>query len=218
MRRFVIVGAAAAGLLAPVPVQAGSLKSQAQAAAREAALVQAVDPAPRRSQVRTWSGIGMVGAGLVLAFSGNKECGTAGSLGPGWMQTVLFASVSVSATGLAPVMASGGECAIEFTVTSRLSILGEEVSESSKVRISRRSQLDSSLFPAVDIPPDVREDVVESILGTATSSESRSRGRMVAGIGMAGAGILLATVFANSPVEVTRLDRSGVAVGTRWSW
>lgn len=218
MRCIVIVCAAAAGLLAAVPVEAGPLKAQAQAAARKAALVQAVDPAPRRSQVRTWSGIGMVGAGLVLAFSGNKECGTAGSLGPGWMQTVLFASVSISATGLESARAAGGECAIEFTVTTRLSILGEEVSESELVRVSRRSPLDFSLFPAVDIPPDVREDVVESILGTATSSESRSRGRMVAGIGMAGTGILLATVFANSPVEVTRLDLSGVAVGTRWSW
>ena len=78
------------------------------------------------------------------------------------MQTVLFASVSISATGLQPAMASGGECAIEFIVTSRLSILGE-VSESELVRVSRRSPQDFSLFPSVGIQPDVREDVVESV-------------------------------------------------------
>lgn len=219
MRRMVIVSVSAAVLLAAVPVQAGPIEAQAIAAARTAALVQAVDPTPRRSQARTWSGIGMVGAGLVLAFSGNKECGTTGSLGPGWMQSFLFASVSISASGLKPVTASGGECVIEFTVDSTLSILGEDLTESSQVRVSRHSALDLSLFPAGDdVPPEVREEVVESILGTAAAAESRSRGRMAAGLGMAGAGVLLATVFANSPVTVTRLDRSGVAVGTRFGW
>lgn len=79
MRRIVIVSVIAAVLLAAVPVQAGPIKAQALAAARKAAFVQAVDPTPRRSLVRTWSGIGMVGAGRMLAFSGNRECGTTGS-------------------------------------------------------------------------------------------------------------------------------------------
>ena len=219
MRRFVIVSAILAVLLVAVPVQAGPIKAEALAAAREAALGQAADPTSRRSGVRTWAGIGMVGAGLVLAFSGNRECGTTGSLGPGWMQSLLFASVSISASGLKPVTASGGECVIEFTVTSRVSILGEDLSESAPVRVSRRSGADLSLFPAGDdVPPELREDVVESILGSAAASESRSRGRMAAGLGLAGAGVLLATVFASAPIAVTRLDRSGVAVGTRFGW
>ena len=218
MRRIMAGGVIAALLLAAVPVQAGPIRAQALAATRKAALLQAGEQTHRRSQVRTWSGIGIVGAGLILAFSG-KECGTTGSLGPGWMQTVLFASVSISADGLEPVMAAGGECAIEFTVTSRVSIAGQDFSVAERVRVSRRSELDLSFFPeGDDVPPEVGETVVKSVIGSAVASESRSRGRMVAGIGMAGAGILLATVFANVPVAVTRLDRSGVTIGTGFGW
>ena len=218
MQRIMAGGVIAALLLAAVPVQAGPIRAQALAATRKAALLQAGEQTHRRSQVRTWSGIGIVGAGLILAFSG-KECRTTGSLGPGWMQTVLFASVSISADGLEPVMAAGGECAIEFTVTSRVSIAGLDFSESERVQVSRRSELDLSFLPeGDDVPLEVGETVVKSVIGSAVASESRSRGRMVAGIGMAGAGILLATVFANAPVAVTRLDRSGITIGTSFGW
>ena len=223
MRRIVSFGVIASLLLTAGLVQAGPIKEQALAAARRAVLVQTGDLTHRRSLVRTWSGIGLVGAGLALAFSGRK-CGTAGALGPGYDETGPFGFVFVSAQGLRPVRAaSGGDCSIEFMLTSRGNVDGQDVSlpEPLRVQIARRSEADIlSLFrsPADDVPPDVRDGLVEAIVGSAVATESRSRGRMVAGIGMAGAGILLATVFADAPIAVTRLDRSGVAVGTRFGW
>ena len=215
MKRSPIAGIAAALLAAGAPVHAGPPEETAFAV-RTAALRQAGEPTHRRSMLRTWAGLGIVGAGVVLAFTG-RECGTSGSLGPGWMQSDSFGSASVTAEGLDAVVASGGRCVIEFTVTTRVD--GRVLDEPATIRLSRLSELDFNIFRFGDsFPEDERDAFTQAIIGSAAAAESRSRGRMAAGLGMAGAGILLSTVFARTPVTVTRLDRSAVAVGTRLGW
>ena len=219
MRQVVIVGVIQALLLAAMPVQADPVEVQAIAAARGIALRQVGDTTYQRSQLRTWTGLGIIGAGLILAFSG-KKCGTTGSLGPGYMNTNPFGFVSMSGSNLKPLMGAAGECLIELTLTSTVNVGGQVSSESGPLRLPRRSGLDAIVLSAGgNVPaPEVRETIVESILGSAAALESRSPGRMVAGLGVAAAGVLLATVFANAPVAVTRLDRSGVALGSGLSW
>lgn len=215
MKRNLIAGIAAACLSAGAPVHAGPPEETAFAV-RAAALRQAGEPTHRRSMLRTWAGLGIVGAGVLLAFSG-KQCGTSGSLGPGWMQSDSFGSASVTAEGLEAVVASGGRCVIEFTVTTRVD--GQPLDEPATIRLSRLSELDFNIFRFGDsFPEDERDAFTQAIIGSAAAAESRSRGRMAAGLGMAGAGVLLSTVFARTPITVTRLDRSAVAVGTRLGW
>ena len=215
MKRNLIAGIAAACLSAGAPVHAGPPEETAFAV-RAAALRQAGEPTHRRSMLRTWAGLGIVGAGVVLAFTG-RECGTSGSLGPGWMQSNSFGSASVTAEGLEAVVASGGRCVIEFTVTTRVD--GQVLDEPATIRLSRLSELDFNIFRFGDsFPEDERDAFTQAIIGSAAAAESRSRGRMAAGLGMAGAGILLSTVFARTPITVTRLDRSAIAVGTRLGW
>lgn len=217
-QRNLIAGIAAACLSAGAPVHAGPPEETAFAV-RAAALQQAGEPTHRRSRLRTWAGLGLVGAGVLLAFTG-KKCGTSGSLGPGWMQPYSFGTVSVTAEGLEPVVASGGRCVIEFTVNAReILVDGQRLSESVTIRLSRLSELDFNVFRFADsFPQEERDSFTQDIIGSAAAVESRSRGRMAAGLGMAGAGILLSTVFARTPITVTRLDRSAVAVGTRLGW
>jgi hypothetical protein len=215
MTKTVVVGVMGALLLAAMPVQAQPIEAQAIAAARAITLRQAGNTTYQRSRLRTWIGIGLMTAGFNLAFFG-KECGTTGSLGPGYMQTGAFGSVSISAAGLRPV--SGAECAIGFTLTSRVNLDGQEDSLSRPVQLARRSQLDLTFLSGPAVPEELGSAIADSVLGSAVVSESWPRGRMVAGLGMAGVGLLLTTVFANVPVEVTRLDRSGVAIGSRFSW
>lgn len=215
MKRNLIAGIAAACLSAGAPVHAGPPEETAFAV-RAAALRQAGEPTHRRSNLRTWAGLGLVGAGVVLAFTG-RECGTSGSLGPGWMQSDSFGSASVTAEGLEAVVASGGRCVIEFTATTRVD--GQALGEPATIRLSRLSELDFNIFRFGDsFPEDERDAFTQAIIGSAAAAESRSRGRMAAGLGMAGAGVLLSTVFARTPVTVTRLDRSAFAVGTRLGW
>lgn len=215
MTKTVVVGVMGALLLAAMPVQAQPIEAQAIAAARASTFRQAGNTTYQRSRLRTWIGIGLMTAGFNLAFFG-KECGTTGSLGPGYMQTGAFGSVSISAAGLRPV--SGAECAIGFTLTSRVNLDGQEDSLSRPVQLARRSQLDLTFLSGPAVPEELGSAIADSVLGSAVVSESWPRGRMVAGLGMAGVGLLLTTVFANVPVEVTRLDRSGVAIGSRLSW
>ena len=204
-------------LLAAMPVQAEPIKAQSIAAARASTFRQADTTTWQRSRLRTWIGIGLMTAGFNLAFFG-KECGTTGALGPGYMQTGVFGSVSISASGLKPGNVSGSECAILFTLTSRVNLGGQEMSSSGPVRLARRSELDLTFLSGPAVPEELGNEIADSVLGSATVSESWPRGRMVAGLGMAGVGLLLTTVFANVPVEVTRLDRSSVAIGSRLSW
>lgn len=218
MTKTVVVGAIGALLLAAMPVQAEQaepIKAQAIAAARASTFTQAGTTTYQRSRLRTWIGIGLMTAGFNLAFLG-KECGTTGALGPGYMQTGAFGSISVSAAGLMPV--AGAECAMGFTLTSRINTYGQDMSSSGPVQLVRRSDLDLAFLSGHDVPSAARISISNSVLGSAEVSEFWPRGRMVAGLGMAGVGLLLTTVFANVPVEVTRLDRSGVAIGSRLSW
>lgn len=211
MKRAPIAGVVAALLAAGAPVHAGPNEETGAAA-----LQQVGEPTHRRSMLRTWAGLGLVGAGVLLAFTG-RECGTSGSLGPGWMQSDAFGSSSVTAEGLEPIVASGGRCVIQFTVTSRVD--GQAVTEPATIRLSRPSELDLNIFRFGDsFPRDERDAFTQAIIGSAAAAESRSRGRMAAGLGLAGAGILLSTVFARTPITVTRLDRSAFAVGTRLGW
>lgn len=214
-QRNLIAGIAAACLSVGAPVHAGPPEETAFAV-RAAALRQAGEPTHRRSRLRTWTGLGLVGAGVLLAFTG-KKCGTSGSLGSGWMRSYSFGTVSVTAEGLEPVVASGGRCVIEFTVNAREN--GQPLDEPVTIRLSRLSELDFNIFRFADsFPEEERDSFTQDIIGSAAAVESRSRGRMAAGLGMAGAGILLSTVFARTPITVTRLDRSTVAVGTRLGW
>lgn len=215
MTKTVVVVVMGALLLTAMPVQAQPIEAQAIEAARASTFRQAGNTTYQRSRLRTWIGIGLMTAGFNLAFFG-KECGTTGSLGPGYMQTGAFGSVSISAAGLRPV--SGAECAIGFTLTSRVNLDGQEDSLSRPVQLARRSQLDLTFLSGPAVPEELGSAIADSVLGSAVVSESWPRGRMVAGLGMAGVGLLLTTVFANVPVEVTRLDRSGVAIGSRLSW
>jgi hypothetical protein len=215
MTKTVVVVVMGALLLTAMPVQAQPIEAQAIEAARASTFRQAGNTTYQRSRLRTWIGIGLMTAGFNLAFFG-KECGTTGSLGPGYMQTGAFGSVSISAAGLRPV--SGAECAIGFTLTSRVNLDGQEDSLSRPVQLARRSQLDLTFLSGPAVPEELGSAIADSVLGSAVVSESWPRGRMVAGLGMAGVGLLLTTVFANVPVEVTRLDRSGVAIGSRFSW
>ena len=219
MTKTVVVGVTGALLLAAMaamPVQAQPIEAQAIAAARASTFSQAGNTTYQRSRLRTWIGIGLMTAGFNLAFFG-KECGTTGALGPGYVQTdAAFGSVSISATGLKPV--AGAECAIGFTLTSRVNLNGQDMSSSGPVQLARRSELDLTFLSGPAVPEELGNAIADSVLGSATVSESWPRGRMVAGLGMAGVGLLLTTIFANVPVEVTRLDRSGVAIGSRLSW
>ena len=215
MTKAVVVGVMGALLLAAMPVQAEQIEAQAIAAARASTFTQAGNTTYQRSRLRTWIGIGLMTAGFNLAFFG-KECGTTGALGPGYMQTGAFGSVSVSAAGLKPV--AGAECAIGFTLTSRVNVGGQDMSSSGPVQLARRSQLDLTFLSGPAVPEELGNTIADAVLGSATVSEFWPRGRMVAGLGMAGVGLLLTTVLANVPVEVTRLDRSGVAIGSRLSW
>ncbi len=215
MTKAVVVGVIGGLLLASMPVQAEQIKAQAIAAARASTFGQVGNTTYQRSRLRTWIGIGLMTAGLNLAFLG-KECGTTGALGPGYMQTGAFGSVSISATGLKPV--AGAECAMGFTLTSRVNLNGQDMSSSGPVQLARHSRLDLTFLSGPAVPEELGTAIADSVLGSATVSESWPCGRMVAGLGMAGVGLLLTTVFANVPVEVTRLDRSGVAIGSRLSW
>ena len=217
MTKTVVVGVMGALLLAAMPVQAEPIEAQAIAAARARTFMQAGNTTYQRSRLRTWIGIGLMTAGFNLAFFG-KECGTTGALGPGYMQAGAFGSVSISAAGLKPGTFSGSECAILFTLTSRVNLGGQEMSSSGPVRLGRRSDLDLTFLSGPAVPEELGSAIADSVLGSAAVSESWPRGRMVAGLGMAGVGLLLTTVFVSVPVEVTRLDRSGIAIGSRLSW
>ena len=215
MTKTVVVGVMGALLLAAMPVQAEPIEAQAIAAARASTFRQPGSTTYQRSRLRTWIGIGLMTAGFNLAFFG-KECGTTGALGPGYMETGAFGSVSISATGLTPV--AGAECAIGFTLTSRVNLDGQDMSSSRPVQLARRSVFDLTFLSGPAVPEELGNAIADAVLGTATVSESWPRGRMVAGLGIAGVGLLLTTVLANVPVEVTRLDRSGIAIGSRLGW
>ena len=216
LKRIAIAGVVVALLSAGAPAHASSMDKTAFTV-RAVSLEQVGKPAWRRSKLRTWAGLGIIGAGVVLAFSG-KKCGTSGALGLGYMQSDSSGSVSLSADGLEPAVAAGGQCVIEFTFTSRATVDGQDLIESGTVRLSRRSELDLGYLAGSEIPSEEQETILQAVIGSAAAVETRSRGRMAAGLGMAGAGILLATVFARTPVTVTRLDRAAVAVGTRLGW
>lgn len=214
-------------LLIAMPAHAGQLKDQALSTARSTVYEQTGDPSTagrftsKRSTFRTWSGLGLVGAGLALAFSG-KKCRTTGSLGPGYADSSASVSVSVSASDLMPMQGGGGNCLIEFTLTARADIDGEELVYSELVQLARPEELVGEVilpfFSGPGVPQDVYTAFVESVVGSAAAVQHRSRGRLAVGFGVASVGVLLATVLSRVPVTVTRLDRSTIAVGAHWGW
>lgn len=202
-------------LTSATTVQAGPIKAKALEAAHTAALEQSGAPNFRRSRLRVWSGLGMIASGLALAFSG-KECGTLGSLGPGFVDPAGGGNVAASA--LAPVHNPGTGCFIEFTLNTSVDSGGQVLSTSRTIRLPRRSDQDFSLWSGAILLEEERVVFVKSVLGSARVVESRARARVATGLGIAAAGVLLATVFAKAPVAVTSLDRSGFSVGTSLDW
>ena len=174
MTRTATVRLVAALLLTALPAHAGPIEAQAISAVRTAIFEQNGEPSTsRRSKLRTWGGLGIVGAGLVFAFSG-KKCGTTGSLGPGFMDSSSSAFVSVSASDLMPLPGGGGNCLIEFTLTARANIGGEELFYSEPVQIARPADLVGDvILPFLSgpgVPQDVHTAFVESVVAVGGGS------------------------------------------------
>ena len=192
------------------PINETSIRQEAIAAS--AALQQPGFPQDgnqerRRSMARTWGGVGLIGAGIVTAFY-SQECGTLGSLGSTATGSDGLLTYSISASSLQPREADG-QCDIDFTVSG--TVTGNYTGT---VYGNVSGQFSSLTSDEMSV---VRQTGVQ---GSAAARAFWPKGRMYAGLGIAAAGALMATVFANVdvPVALTRLDRSGVAVGTRLGW
>ena len=209
MRTLVALGLII-GLLTGTSAQAGPLRA---AAIRHGtlhaapALPQAGNQERRRSMARTWGGVGLIGAGIVTAFY-SQECGTMGSLGPPATASDGLLTAAFSASELQPLEVDG-KCYIDFSVHATLAgNYTGRVYENVSGQFSDSTSEEKSL---------IRQTGVQ---GSAATRTIWPTGRMYAGLGIAAVGALVATMFADVdvPVALTRLDRSGVAVGTRLRW
>ena len=165
----------------------------------------------RRSMARTWAGVGLAAGGVVVAFL-RQNCRVAGMLSDESAVHVELVNIA-GAVGLVFDNARGatatkvdGRCDLDWTVDGTpvaTTIFGDIVGDTTAGTAS-----------------DIRRDfpVVDETQGNARAESYRPKGLLYGGLGMAAAGALLATIWAEVPVmqdvSVSPL-RGGVAVGSR---
>ena len=159
-----------------------SITAATRAAAVQIPLLQ-LGPQPRqRSMSRTWGGVGMIGAGVVVAFY-SQSCRTTGSLAPDIVDYYGFGIQStVAGSGLVPLV-TDGTCGIDFAMRGTVTQYGLTY-----LNISERYSEDPST------------EAANLLRGTAAGKSYYPKGRMYAGLGIAAAGVLLATVWSDLPV------------------
>ncbi len=197
LRALTVVGMVVS-LCSPAAAQAESIRGSAE---RYAATVQPVGPEVRvRSWVRTWSGVGIAWAGVVVAASGT-ECRVFGEFQT--ERTRVYDSdigwINLRYSGSDPVLDTNTCELDDFSISLEATALGYTVSD---------DVLASDAGSASDraVVRSVQADVEGRRVPNAI---------MYSGLGIMAAGVLLATVWADVPaaesLSVTPL-RGGGAV------
>ena len=133
---------------------------------------------------RTWGGVGMIGAGVVVAFY-SQSCGATGSLEPDLVVSDCLFTERLAASGLVPLV-TDGTCGIDFNISGTVTgNFSGTVYASESWRYSELSGFDRV--------------AANTLRGTATGKSFYPKGRMYAGLDIA-AGALLATVWSDVPV------------------
>ena len=188
--------------------QAQTILKTAESAALEAGIEAAIQSPStvmrRRSMGRTLVGIGLIGAGIATAFY-SQDCGTQGSLGDDQSVSDGVRTYTLAASGLVPHVVDG-RCDVDFTVR------GVITGNFTGIVYANVSGRYSSLRDL-----DVLE-IADVLKGSATGRSFYPKGRLYAGLGIAAAGAVLAAMFSEVPVAVTRLDRNNLALGTTVGW
>ena len=145
------------------------------------------NPIRQRSKGRLWGGVGMMGAGVVIAFY-SQSCEATGALASDFVLNDGLLTTTLAPSGLGPLV-KDGRCGIDFNIrgTIRGNFTGTVYEDIS----GKYSDLadDPDLVAGLNV-----------LRGTADGKAFYPKGRMYAGLGIAAAGALLATMWSDVPV------------------
>jgi len=136
---------------------------------------------------RVLGGLALVVGGVAVAFY-SKSCKTTGDLSEGlYVNDGLFTE-SVTASGLVPLV-TDGRCGVDFDIRAKR--VGNWTGTEYINETERYSNVPEEGLVAA---------FANAMKGTAAGNSFYPKGRMYAGLGIAAAGLLVATVFSDVPV------------------
>jgi hypothetical protein len=189
-----------AAVVAPVSQAPGnaddeptSITADAARAAGQVRLAQGAPQERQRSMGRVLGGLALVGGGVALAFY-SKSCEATGDLsGPRYADDPYapgLISWTFLASGLEPLV-TDGRCGVDFNMRGiQTGNYTGSVYFDETVRSSKFAELG---FTGVNSPTNMMK-------GDAAGHSFYPKGRMYAGLGIAAAGLLVATLFSDVPV------------------
>ena len=198
---FVVVGLFV--FASTLPAGAQSIRESAERLARRSASVQPGAPLALRgrSMVRTWAGVGLVAGGLAMMFTGQDDCVATGSLAQGrQVGSDAYATYAVSGGNLHAVREhtdGGGFSGCYF----RFSVSGTETDtyrgSVSNIGEHLRSGNDDTWWEGF------YGGALDRLRNDANVKAVRPKFRLWGGAAMVAGGALLATVWADAPVDVS---------------
>lgn len=194
------------GFASTLPAGAQSIRESAERLARQSAAVQPGAPVALRgrSMVRTWAGVGLIAGGLALMFTGQDDCAATGGLAQDQPVTAVddFYAYSVSGSNLHAVRdhTDGGGfsgCYFRFSVSG------------TQTETYWRAGTVSNIAQLVSGNDDTwgwaggYGGTVDRLRNDANVKTVRPKFRLWGGAAMVAGGALLATVWADAPVDVS---------------
>ena len=191
------------GSASALPAGAQSIRESAERLARQSAAVQPGAPVALRgrSMVRTWAGVGLVAGGLALMFTGQDDCVTTGSLAQGrQVGSDAYSTYAVSGGNLHAVRDhtdGGGFSGCYF----RFGYSGTQTSGGTVWELGGSGQLWSG-------NDDTWQEgfyggALDRLRNDTNVKSVRPKFRLWGGAALVAGGALLATVWADAPVDVS---------------
>lgn len=214
-----------------LPAGAQSIRESAERLARRSASVQPGAPLTLRgrSMVRTWAGVGLVAGGLAMMFTGQDDCVATGSLATIEPYRVRLGSlfgqergeiVSLTGSNLRAVREStdaAGDpgCVYRFDVSgTEQSYYGVRLDPPETVNIVVAVQEGRSVSETYG---NFLDGGLARLAGDAGVDSVRPKFRLWGGAALVAGGALLATVWADAPVDVSG-DMRQVRVSRTIGW
>ena len=180
-----------------LPAGAQSIRESAERLARRSAAVQPGAPLAlrARSMVRTWAGVGLVAGGLAMMFTGQDDCVATGGLAtieP--YQDPRVGYVALAGSNLRGERIENPEgCAFHFDLTGTVGLRSVDTFITGGVE----PFTDGFWVGYGDGRP------IERIQGDVAVDSVRPKFRLWGGAALVAGGALLATVWADAPVDVS---------------